>query len=116
MLRVHHEEMATTDEAHDAFTVTHDAPERRFEALLPDGTVAGYLAYDPVPATTPTGKDTIVMTHTIVQPENEGQGVGSALARAALDHSRTKKMIVIPECAFVRAFIDRHPEYQDLLP
>ncbi|MEP7762489.1 GNAT family N-acetyltransferase [Sanguibacter sp. 25GB23B1] len=96
--------------------MTHDAAEHRFEILADDGSVAGFLVYDPVAATTPTGKDTIVMVHTIVQPEHEGQGIGSALARAALDHAREKKMVVIPECSFVRAFVERHPEYQDLLP
>lgn len=96
--------------------MTHDAQEHRFEVLTDDGNVAGYLAYDPVATTAHHGKDTIVMTHTVVQPEHEGQGIGSALARAALDDARTKKMVVIPECAFVREFVERHPEYQDLLP
>lgn len=108
--------MGTSNDARDDLTVTHDAPGRRFEVMTAGGTQAGYLAYDPVPATTPTGKDTMVVIHTIVQPEHEGQGVGSALARAALDHAREKKMIVIPECEFVRAFVERHEEYQTLLP
>jgi predicted GNAT family acetyltransferase len=108
--------MGTSEDARDKLTVTHDAPERRFEVTVEDGCVADFLAYDQVAATTAAGKDTIVIIHTIVQPEHEGQGVGSALARAALDHAREKKMIVIPECTFVRAFIERHPEYQDLLP
>ena len=114
--RVHHGDMGTSNDARDDLTVTHDAPGRRFEATTADGTAAGYVAYDPVPAKTPTGKDTMVVIHTVVQPEHEGQGVGSALARAALDHAREKKMVVIPECEFVRAFIERHEEYQSLLP
>ena len=108
--------MGTSNDARDDLTVTHDAPEHRFEVHADDGTLAGFLSYDPVAATSPTGKDTIVFIHTIVQPEHEGQGVGSALAGAALDYAREKKMIVIPECEFVRAFIERHEEYQKLLP
>ena len=59
--------------------------------------------------------DTIVFTHTKVPEAIEGQGVGSKLIRAALDSARDRGLTVVPQCAFVAAFIDRHPEYRDLL-
>lgn len=52
--------------------------------------------------------------HTIVPEQLEGRGVGSAIARAALDSARARGLRVIPQCPFIRAYIERHPEYQDL--
>lgn len=58
---------------------------------------------------------TIVFTHTGVPPELEGHGVGSRLVRGALDQARDRGLKVVPQCPFVAAFIQRHPEYRDLL-
>lgn len=57
----------------------------------------------------------ITFTHTVVPPEIEGRGVGSRLIRGALDAARDAGLIVVPQCRFVAAFIERHPEYRDLL-
>lgn len=59
--------------------------------------------------------DTIVFTHTAVPPRIEGHGVGTRLIRGALDQARDQGWKVVPQCPFVRAFIDRHPAYRDLL-
>ena len=59
--------------------------------------------------------DRIVFTHTVVPSAIEGQGVGGKLIRGALDQVRDRRLRVIPQCSFVRAWIDRHPEYRDLL-
>ncbi|MFS0773387.1 GNAT family N-acetyltransferase [Sphingomonas sp. 1P08PE] len=59
--------------------------------------------------------DTIVFTHTVVPPAIEGRGVGSRLIRAALDDARDQGLKVVPQCPFVGAYIERHPEYRDLL-
>ena len=59
--------------------------------------------------------DTIVFTHTVVPPGIEGRGVGTRLIRGALDQARDQGLTVVPQCPFVRAFIERHPEYRDLL-
>ncbi len=59
--------------------------------------------------------DTIVFTHTKVPQEIEGRGVGSKLIRAALDNARDQGLTVVPQCPFVAAYIERHPEYRDLL-
>jgi predicted GNAT family acetyltransferase len=56
----------------------------------------------------------ITFIHTIVPPALEGRGIGSALARAALDSAREQRLEVLPKCAFIRGYLDRHPEYQDL--
>lgn len=52
--------------------------------------------------------------HTAVPAALEGQGYGSALARAALDHARQNNLLVIATCPFVRKYMERHREYDDL--
>ncbi len=59
--------------------------------------------------------DVLHLTHTVVPREVEGRGVGSRLIRGALDDARRRGLKVDPVCPFVRAFIERHSEYQDLL-
>ena len=59
--------------------------------------------------------DTIVFTHTLVPAAIEGRGVASKLIRSALDSARDRGLKVVPQCRFVRVYIDKHPEVQDLL-
>jgi predicted GNAT family acetyltransferase len=57
----------------------------------------------------------ITFIHTEVPPELGGKGVGSKLIKGALDQVRADGLKVIPECPFVKAFIEKHADYQDLL-
>lgn len=57
----------------------------------------------------------IMFTHTEVPESLEGQGVGSTLARGALDDVRAQGLQVIPLCPFIAAFIRRHQEYVDIV-
>ena len=59
--------------------------------------------------------DVITFTHTIVPPSLEGKGVGSRLISGALAQVRERGLKVRPVCEFVKAYIERHPEWQDLL-
>jgi predicted GNAT family acetyltransferase len=59
--------------------------------------------------------DRIVFTHTIVPKAIEGRGVASKLIRAALDSARDRGLKVVPQCPFVKAYIDKHPEYRGIL-
>ncbi|HSK25705.1 MAG TPA: GNAT family N-acetyltransferase [Jiangellales bacterium] len=85
-----------------------DVPDRqRYEAR--DGSaVAGFAAYQ-------RAASLVVFTHTEVEPAYEGKGVGSTLVRGALDHVRDQGLDVLPLCPFVKAWIAKHPEYQDLV-
>ena len=86
--------------------VVHDTAARRFVAEVDGGTaVAEYERQD--------GR--MVLTHTSVPPSAEGQGVGSALAREALGFARAERLRVTARCPFMSAYIQRHPEQQDLL-
>lgn len=57
----------------------------------------------------------LALLHTETPPSLRGKGAGNALARAALDHARTAGLTVEPFCPFVSAYIQRHPEYADLI-
>ena len=83
--------------------------EGRYLATGDDGgTRAGELTFE--------GGDGVVrLLHTAVSPEFEGQGVGSALARRALDDARRDGVEVDAQCGFVASYVERHPEYADLL-
>lgn len=59
--------------------------------------------------------DRVICTHTEVPDALEGRGIGSLLARTALDDAREQHLRVVPRCPFVRAYIERHPEYADLV-
>ena len=59
--------------------------------------------------------DRILLTHTEIDPSCEGRGYGSLLARAVLDAARADGLQVAPLCPFIRDYIDRHPEYEDLV-
>lgn len=97
----------TDSPASRATTVTVTDEGDRFEARTDDGVVAGFAAYVREP-----GK--VIFTHTEVDPAFEGQGVGSALAVGALDQVRASGERVVPLCPFIRAYIERHPDYADL--
>lgn len=59
--------------------------------------------------------DKIVFTHTEVPVGLEGKGVGSALAKHVLDYAKKQGKKVLPLCPFIKAYIQRHPEYKDNL-
>ncbi|HLL58756.1 MAG TPA: GNAT family N-acetyltransferase [Allosphingosinicella sp.] len=86
--------------------VTQNEAEHRYE-LAVEGQTA-FAQYN-------LNGDIITFTHTIVPEEMEGQGIGSRLVSFALDDARSRDLKVVPMCSFVRGYIERHPEYQDLL-
>jgi predicted GNAT family acetyltransferase len=59
--------------------------------------------------------DIITFVHTVVPQELGGRGVGSQLARGALDAVRAKGLTVVAQCPFIAGYIAKHAEYQDLL-
>lgn len=88
-------------------TITHDPQARRFEARI-DDEPAGFAEYQ-------LTDELYVFTHTEVDPALEGQGVGSALAKSALDHVRGEgARRVLPICPFIESWMGRNPEYADL--
>jgi predicted GNAT family acetyltransferase len=86
--------------------VTNNRAHHRYE-LSVDGHLAAtyYKMSDSV----------ITFIHTEVPPELGGKGIGSRLIRGALDQARADGLKVIPQCPFVKAFIEKNAAYQDLL-
>lgn len=87
--------------------VRDNPEESRYEVLL-DGAVAGRSEYRL------TGR-TIIFIHTETDPAYSGQGLASTLVRRALDDVRARGLQVIARCPYVKAWIERHPAYSDLL-
>ncbi len=79
----------------------------RFEAPQPDGEVAT-LEYRWL-------KGSIVLMHTLVPVSARGKGVGAALVKYVLDYIRTSGLKMVVYCPFVTKYLERHPEYNDLI-
>lgn len=77
--------------------------EHRFELHID-----GHMAYE-VFERFPGG---IAYLHTIVPEALSGKGVGSKLIKYILDYAAKNQLKVRPDCPFVKAYIDKHPEYQ----
>lgn len=86
--------------------VSNNPAHHRYE-LAVDGHIAAtyYKIEGPV----------ITFIHTEVPPELGGKGIGSKLVKGALDQVRASGLKAIAECPFVKAWIDKHPDYADLL-
>ena len=93
--------------ANDA-TVVDNPDAGRFEVVVADR-VAGFARYR-------RADGAVAFTHTEVDPDAGGRGLGSLLARAALDATRAAGHSVLPFCPFIRGYIQRHPAYLDLVP
>ena len=88
--------------------VTNNPERKRYEAHI-DDRLAGFADYIEM-------SGLVIFSHTEVMPAYEGKGVGSALARFALDDVRAEGVRKVqPLCPFIRSWIERHPDYQDLV-
>jgi uncharacterized protein len=87
-----------------------DRPDRRRYEIEVDGARAGLLSYR-----LDETAGVITHRHTEIDPAYGGRGLGSRLVRYALDDARRRRLAVTPVCPFVADFIQRHPEYSDLV-
>jgi predicted GNAT family acetyltransferase len=90
------------------FEIQHDKDHTQFVAVIEGKTAM--LKYFPLPE----GK-VLNYHHTFVPPELRGQHIGQDLVKYALDYAVSNGYKVVPQCPFVRAYIERHPEYKDLI-
>jgi predicted GNAT family acetyltransferase len=89
--------------------VTNNPAASRYEARIGDR-VLGIVDYELDPA-----GEAIVLVHTEVLPDAEGSGVGSRLAKTALEDVRRRGLTLTVDCPFMGAYLKRHPGgYADL--
>ncbi|MFI0485203.1 GNAT family N-acetyltransferase [Actinomadura sp. 9N215] len=87
--------------------ITDNAERNRYEIRL-DGELAGFVEYE-------VGEGSVALVHTEVAPAFEGRGVGGSLARGVLDDLRARGLSAVPVCPFIKKWIEKHPDYQDLV-
>ena len=102
----HHSVGDSNKEATLPDDVYQNTDDNRFELDVNGAVAAAY--YEPAPGI-------ITFTHTEVPAELNGRGIGSRLIKGALDAVRAQGLKVVATCPFVRAYIEKHPEYADLL-
>ena len=88
--------------------VSDDREAERY-VIAVDGEPAGFTQYSD------RGR-AISFVHTEIDGRFEGRGLGGRLISAALDDARSRGLEVLPFCPFVKGYIERHPEYLDLVP
>ena len=87
--------------------VVHNPAESRYEIHVA-GAVAGFTQYR-------DEGDVRDFVHTEIDDAYEGHGLGGQLARGALDAVRADGRKVIATCPFIKGWIEKHEDYQDLL-
>lgn len=86
--------------------VRNNTDARRYEITVGEE-MAGYAEY--------VMGEQIVFPHTVIDTAFEGRGLAGQLVSAALDDARTLNKTVVATCSFVAGYIERHPDYADLL-
>lgn len=86
--------------------ISHNEQAKRFETTIDGHT--GYISYQ-------ERGNSLIYDHTIVPEALGGRGIGSVLVKHALDYAREHDKKVVPQCSFVSSYINKHPDYQDLL-
>ncbi len=86
--------------------VSRNSAKSQFEAVEAGQTAVAQYQMDGARMT---------VTHIVVPPAIEGQGVGSALANFAIQTARDENLTIVPQCPFMVAYFERHPENNDLL-
>jgi len=87
-------------------SVHDNIPGRRFELEIDDAVAKAFYVRK---------GNVVTFTHTEVPAAVAGHGVGSRLARGALEMVRAAGEKVVARCPFIASWMARHPEFNDLL-
>ncbi|GAB3395799.1 hypothetical protein GCM10027568_28510 [Humibacter soli] len=88
-------------------TVTNEEENRVYTAMVGD-TALGAISYSRV-------GDRFVLLAAAVYPEFRRHGVATEMIRQVLDDVRRQRLTVTILCPIVRAFINKHLQYADLI-
>jgi uncharacterized protein len=86
-----------------------DAPDRQRYELSVEGEVVGFTSYRARPGL-------IAFFHTELEEGVQGRGLAERLIGFALEDARARGLEVMPFCPFVKGFIARHREFEELVP
>jgi len=86
--------------------ITDNKPLSRYEMAVDDS--VAFVEYERRPGA-------IVLVHTEVPDALSGRGIGSKLAKSVLDRVRDEGAQVVPRCEFIASYIERHPEYLEMV-
>jgi predicted GNAT family acetyltransferase len=89
-------------------TEVRDNLERARYELVVDGSVVAFVQYN-------MRGGRLILVHTEVDPARSGHGLASQLVKGALDDIRARALCIVPICPFVERFIQRNPQYDDLV-
>jgi uncharacterized protein len=86
-----------------------DNPEKSRYEVYDGEQLAGFTEYHRY-------RDDIAFIHTETALAFTGRGLARQLVQSALDDVRKRGLAALPFCPYVRKFIERHPQYVDLVP
>lgn len=86
--------------------IRQNAEKNRFEMDVEGG--VAIAVYRPSPGV-------LTFTHTETPRHLRGRGIASEMMRKVLTNVRAQGLKVVPACPFVADYMDRHPEFADLL-
>ena len=89
-------------------TEVRDNRDRQRYEIREDGVLAGFVQYN-------MRGGRLILVHTEIDDAHEGHGLAGILVRGALDDIRTRGLRIVPVCPYVDHFIQKHPEYDDLV-
>jgi predicted GNAT family acetyltransferase len=87
-------------------SVRDNAAQQRYEMDI-DGQ-SGFVTYR-------RQADIMTLVHAEVPHELSGHGLGSALAAGTLQLARSQGYKIVARCPFIANYIQKHPEFHDLL-
>lgn len=86
----------------------NDSKKGHFKATE-GGLQAGLMTY------VYAGPQKIIIDHTEVDPDFEGQGVGKNMVMAAVEFARENNIKILPLCPFAKSVFNRSPDIADVL-
>lgn len=89
------------------YEVNHNVEKDRFEVLVSNN-IIGVIDYH-------KEQNVIIVTHTGVMNEYEGQGIAAQLTKALLAYVAANDLKIVAQCSYTKNYIEKHPEYQKLL-
>ena len=57
----------------------------------------------------------LIILSTSVPKELEGRGIAGALTKYTLEYAKENNLSIEPLCSYTSIYIERHPEYKDLI-